>query len=102
MHSLKLFCLLVIGYNFSTFLLKKGLYLEDVFIKEAYRNLGIGKEVFRYLIKKAKETNCGRIEWSCLSWNENSLKFYNKIGAKTQDEWTTLRLVAEDFDKFPY
>jgi len=89
-------------YNFSTFLLKKGLYLEDVFIKEPYRNLGIGKEVFRYLINKAKKTDCGRIEWSCLDWNENSLKFYEKIGAKPQDEWVTLRLVAEDFDKFPY
>lgn len=79
-------------YNFSTFLTKPGIYLEDIFIKEEYRNKGYGKLVFEFLINKAKEENLGRIEWVCLDWNEPSIKFYEKLGAKPLNDWIIFRL----------
>lgn len=79
-------------YNFSTFLTKPGIYLEDIFIKEKYRNKGYGKLVFEFLINKAKEENLGRIEWVCLDWNEPSIKFYEKLGAKPLNDWIIFRL----------
>lgn len=79
-------------YNFSTFLSKPGIYLEDIFIKEEYRNKGYGKLVFEFLINKAKEEDLGRIEWVCLDWNEPSIKFYEKLGAKPLNDWIIFRL----------
>ncbi|MDY4253756.1 MULTISPECIES: GNAT family N-acetyltransferase [unclassified Clostridium] len=86
-------------YNFSTFIGKSGLYLEDIFIKKEFRGRGIGKEAFKFLIKKAKEEGCKRIEWTCLNWNEPSIKFYKSLGAFPMDEWTTYRLTEKEINK---
>lgn len=79
-------------YNFSTFKGKAGLYLEDIFILEEYRNKGYGKKLFLELVKEAKDNNLGRMEWTCLNWNEPSIKFYKSLGAISLDEWRTYRL----------
>jgi len=86
-------------YNFSTFLTKPGLYLEDIFILEEYRNNGLGKKVFNYLIKKAKDENLGRMEWVVLDWNEPSIKFYETLGAKPLNDWIIYRLDEEALNK---
>lgn len=79
-------------YNFSTFLSKPGIYLEDVYILPEFRKQGLGKMVFDYIVDKAKIEGLSRIEWVCLDWNTPSINFYKKIGAKPLDEWTTYRL----------
>lgn len=79
-------------YNFSTFKGRAGLYLEDIFILEEYRHKGYGKKLFLELVKEAKENNLGRMEWTCLNWNEPSIKFYKSLGAISLDEWKTYRL----------
>jgi GNAT superfamily N-acetyltransferase len=79
-------------YNFSTFLGQYGLYIEDLYIREAYRGKGYATEVLRYLSRLAIEENCGRIEWWVLDWNESAINFYKKIGAVPMDEWTVFRL----------
>ena len=79
-------------YNFSTFKGRAGLYLEDIFILEEYRNKGYGKKLFLELVKEAKENNLGRMEWTCLNWNEPSIKFYKSLGAISLDEWRIYRL----------
>ncbi|NQY80041.1 MAG: GNAT family N-acetyltransferase [Candidatus Caenarcaniphilales bacterium] len=80
-------------YNFSTFLTKPGIYLEDLYVKPEFRNYGIGKKLFERLKERANEKNCGRIEWAVLDWNTPSIEFYkNSMGAKAMDEWTTYRL----------
>ncbi|MCI2068959.1 MAG: GNAT family N-acetyltransferase [Bacilli bacterium] len=78
--------------NFSTFKGKGGLYVEDVFIDQAYRHHGYGKKTFIYLAQLAKERNCPRMEWTCLDWNTPSIAFYKSLGAKAMDEWTIYRL----------
>ena len=84
-------------YNFSTFKGKAGLYLEDIYILKEYRNKGYGKALFLDLLKEAKENNLGRMEWTCLNWNEPSIKFYKGLGAKGMDEWTTYRIDESQF-----
>ncbi|ABK82823.1 GNAT family N-acetyltransferase [Campylobacter fetus] len=79
-------------YSFSTFLGKGGIYLEDLYVKKDFRNKGIGKEFLKFLAKKCIDNSLGRLEWECLDWNEPSLAFYKKIGAKTLDEWISLRV----------
>lgn len=79
-------------YTFSSFKAMKTLYLEDIFITEKYRNAGIGKLFFKELIEIASKSRCGRMEWCVLNWNVNAIEFYNKLGAKPMDEWTTYRL----------
>lgn len=86
-------------YNFSTFIGKSGLYLEDIFIKKEERGKGIGKEVFKFLVKKAKEEGCKRMEWACLDWNEPSIKFYKSLGAVPMDEWTVYRLTEKEINR---
>jgi GNAT superfamily N-acetyltransferase len=81
-------------YNFSTFVGRPGLYLEDLFVRPAFRRKGIAKAVFRYLARKAVEEGCGRMEWSVLDWNENAIAFYRSLGAKPMDEWTVQRLTG--------
>lgn len=79
--------------NFSTFQVKPGLYIEDLFIEEEYRGRGYGTQVFEHYKTLAKELGCGRIEWICLDWNESAIDFYeNKIGATSMDGWTIRRL----------
>ena len=79
-------------YNFSTFLGKPGLYLEDLFVEPEHRGKGYGKALLVELAKIAKEKNCGRMEWSVLDWNTPSIEFYKSLGAKPMDEWTVFRL----------
>lgn len=79
-------------YNFSTFVGKNGLYLEDLFVRPEYRSKGYGKKLLLYLIDLAKQQNCGRMEWSVLNWNTPAIDFYKKIGAKAMDEWTVFRI----------
>ena len=79
-------------YNFSTFVGRKGLYLEDLFILPEKRGRGYGKALLKYLANLAVERNCGRMEWICLDWNEPALAVYRSIGAIPMDEWTVQRL----------
>jgi Acetyltransferases len=84
-------------HNFSTFLGRAGIYLEDLYVRPAYRGKGYGKQFFKELAKIAEERNCGRIEWSCLDWNKSSIEFYKKLGAVPMDEWTVYRLTEKDY-----
>lgn len=86
-------------YNFSTFVGKPGIYIEDIFILEEYRGNGYGKEVFKYLANKAVKEGYGRIEWICLDWNKTAINFYEKMGAIPLDEWTVYRLNEKAFIK---
>ena len=79
-------------HNFSTFLGRAGLYLEDLYILEEYRGKGYGKALFRELARVAVERGCGRFEWWCLDWNEPSIEFYRSMGALPMDEWTVYRI----------
>lgn len=78
-------------FTYSSFLARKTLYLEDIFITEDYRNTGIGKLFFDELVKIAKKNNCGRMEWAVLDWNVNAIKFYDKLGAKQLKDWIYYR-----------
>lgn len=82
-------------HNFSTFVGRSGLYLEDLFVKPAYRGKGYGKALFQKLARIAVERNCGRFEWCCLDWNQPSIDFYRSMGAVAMDEWTTYRLSGQ-------
>lgn len=82
-------------YNFSTFLGKAGLYLEDLYVLPEYRGKGIGKGIFRQLARIAVEQGCGRIDWWCLDWNKPSIDFYLSLGAQAMDEWTVYRLSGQ-------
>lgn len=87
-------------HNFSTFVGRKGLYLEDLFILPEKRGRGYGKALLKYLAKIAVERNCGRMEWICLDWNKPALKVYRSIGAVPMDEWTVQRLDETALRKF--
>ncbi|VEU82315.1 GNAT family N-acetyltransferase [Acholeplasma hippikon] len=86
-------------HNYSTFVGRAGLYLEDIYIMPQYRNRGHGKSIFKILSKIAVERNCGRFEWSCLDWNEPSIQFYKSLGAVPMNGWTVYRLTEEKFKK---
>lgn len=85
-------------YNYSTFTGKQGLYLEDLFVLEEFRGKGYGKGLLMELIRKAKEQDCGRMEWVVLNWNKGAIELYNSLGAKPLGEWTTYRLDREGID----
>jgi len=87
-------------HNFSTFVGRKGLYLEDLFIIPEKRGLGYGKAILKYLADIAIERNCGRMEWICLDWNKPALTVYRSIGAVPMDEWTVQRLDEAALKKF--
>lgn len=86
-------------HNFSTFLGRAGLYLEDLFVLREYRGLGYGKALLKQLARLAKERNCGRLEWSCLDWNRPSIQFYLSLNAQPMDGWTVYRLTGEALDR---
>ena len=86
-------------HNFSTFLGKGGIYLEDLYVKPDYRGNGYGKGLLKTLSKITVERNCGRLEWCCLNWNQPSIDFYLSIGAQPMDEWKTYRLTGETLEK---
>ena len=85
--------------NYSTFLAKPGIYLEDLFVKPHARGKGIGKALLARLARLAIERGCGRIEWSVLDWNKPSIRFYESLGAVALKEWTTFRLTGAALDK---
>ncbi len=82
-------------FTYSSFLAKRTLYLEDIFITESKRNLGIGKLFFNQLVKIAEKEKCGRMEWCVLDWNKNAIEFYNKQGAQPLNDWIYYRLKVE-------
>ena len=82
-------------HNFSTFLGRAGLYLEDLFVKPVYRGRGYGKGLLATLAKIALERGCGRLEWVCLDWNKPSIDFYKSLGAVPMDDWTIYRVTGD-------
>jgi GNAT superfamily N-acetyltransferase len=86
-------------HNFSTFLGRPGIYLEDLFVNLDVRGLGIGQKMINYLAQLVKDRHCGRLEWWVLDWNQTAIRFYKKIGAVAMDEWTVFRISAEALDK---
>ena len=86
-------------YTFSTFEAKPTLWLEDIFVPEELRGNGIGTQLLKQLCQIAVEKDCGRVEWTVIDWNEPSRQFYFSLGAKAMDEWTTFRMMPEEFKK---
>lgn len=83
-------------YNYSTFLTKPGIYLEDLFVLPEYRRQGIGKAILTYLASLAVDKDMGRLEWSVLDWNQNAIDFYEKIGATVLPNWRICRVTGEN------
>jgi GNAT superfamily N-acetyltransferase len=82
-------------HNYSTWLGKRGIFLEDLFVRTRARKHGIGFALLRELARIALERDCGRMDWSVLNWNELAISFYKRIGAKPMDDWTTFRLTGD-------
>lgn len=82
-------------HNFSTFLGRAGIYLEDLYVKPDYRGKGYGKAILKKLAQIAVERGCGRLEWWCLDWNMPSIDFYLSLGAEPMDEWTVYRIAGD-------
>jgi len=85
-------------HNFSTFLTKKGLYLEDLYVRQSHRGKGYGTQLLARLAQLAVERNCGRFEWSVLDWNEPAIGFYQTMGAEILPEWRICRVTGEALD----
>lgn len=86
-------------HNFSTFLGRAGIYLEDLYVKPEHRGKGLGKGLLKQLAKIAEERGCGRLEWSCLDWNKPSIDFYLSLGATPMNDWTFYRLTGDTLRK---
>ena len=86
-------------HNYSTFLGKPGIYLEDLYVRPAYRKHGYGKAMLKGVARLAVERGCGRLEWSVLDWNEPSIAFYQSLGARAMEEWTIYRVVGGALEK---
>ena len=82
-------------HNFSTFLGRSGIYLEDLYVKPEYRNRGYGKALLRRLARIARKRGCGRLEWWCLDWNRPSIDFYLSLGAEPMKDWTVYRMAGD-------
>ena len=89
----------VFFHNFSTWLGRRGLYLEDLFVKPEVRGKGYGRALLVHLAKIARDRDCGRMEWAVLDWNEPAIKFYRALGASPLDEWTVFRLTRDGITK---
>ncbi|MBN4053341.1 GNAT family N-acetyltransferase [Haliea sp. AH-315-K21] len=87
-------------YNYSTWLGKNGIYLEDLYVTPEYRKQGVGKSLLKKIATIAVEEKCGRVEWSVLDWNTPAIEFYEALGAKAQDEWTVYRLSGKKLLNF--
>lgn len=92
----------VFFHNFSTFLGRAGLYLEDLYIMPEHRGKGYGRETLKKLAQIAVERGCGRLEWCCLDWNQPSIDFYRSMGAEPMDEWTIYRIAGETLTKLAH
>ena len=86
-------------HNYSTFLGRPGIYIEDLFVDEAFRRRGFGGALLRYVAGLASERRCGRLEWSVLDWNEPAINFYKKLGAVPMSEWTVFRVTGKELEK---
>jgi GNAT superfamily N-acetyltransferase len=86
-------------HNYSTFLGRPGLYIEDLFVDEIYRRRGYGRKLLLHVARLAHERGCGRLEWSVLDWNEPAINFYKKLGAIPMCEWTVFRVTGKSLDK---
>ncbi len=86
-------------HNFSTFLGRKGIYIEDLYVRSEYRGKGYGELILREICELAKKRNCGRVEWWVLDWNERAISFYKKIGAVPMSDWTVFRLTEESINR---
>ena len=82
-------------HNYSTFLARPGIYLEDLFVRPTHRGRGIGEALLRHLAVLAVSRGCGRLEWSVLDWNSDAIGFYKKLGARPQDDWTVYRVTGD-------
>lgn len=82
-------------HNFSTFVGKAGIYLEDLFVRREFRGQGVGEALLRRVAQTAVERACGRYEWAVLNWNQRAIDFYRKLGARPMDEWTIFRIAGE-------
>lgn len=87
-------------HNFSTFLGRPGIYVEDLFVRPKLRGLGIGRALLRRVARIAMERHCGRLEWAVLDWNEPAIGFYRSLGAVAMDEWTVFRLTGRSLSAF--
>lgn len=86
--------------NFSTFMCRPGIYLEDLFVRPSARGRGLGKALLRELAALAVQRGCGRLEWAVLDWNTPAIEFYRGVGARAMDEWTVFRLTGEALEQF--
>ncbi|MNR78832.1 putative acetyltransferase [compost metagenome] len=86
-------------HNYSTFLTKPGIYLEDLYVKPVHRSRGIGKALLAELARLAVSRGCGRLEWSVLDWNAPAIGFYESLGARAMDEWTVYRLSGDNLER---
>lgn len=86
-------------FSYSSFAGQPSLYLEDIFVRPAFRDLGVGKELFAFLSRLALEHNCLRMEWAVLNWNEPAIKFYEKLGATPVRDWTVFHLAKEEMER---
>ena len=91
----------VFFHNYSTFLGRAGLYLEDLFVKPEYRGIGAGKALLKHLANLALERKCGRFEWCVLDWNEPAIEFYRRLGASILPEWRICRVTGETLQRLP-
>lgn len=88
-------------HNYSTFLARPGLYIEDLFVDESYRRRGFGRALLLYVARLAKERHCGRLEWAVLDWNEPAINFYKQLGALAMDQWTVFRVSGTALKQLP-
>jgi GNAT superfamily N-acetyltransferase len=86
-------------HNFSTFLGRPGIYLEDLFVVPEQRGKGVGKQLLRHLARVAVERDCGRLEWAVLNWNSDAIGFYERLGARANSDWTVYRLAGDALQK---
>ena len=86
-------------HNFSTFLGRSGIYLEDLYVSPEYRGKGVGKKILKELARIAVDRGCGRLEWWCLDWNQTSIDFYLSLGAEAMNDWTVYRINGDTLSK---
>jgi len=86
-------------HNYSTFLARPGIYIEDLFVEEGYRGRGFGSALLLHVARLAKERGCGRLEWAVLDWNEPAIGFYKRLGAVPMSDWTVFRVTGESLAK---
>lgn len=98
-HETKPVGFVLFFHNYSTFLGKPGLYIEDLFVDEDYRRRGYGRALLLHVARLAKERDCGRLEWSVLDWNQQAINFYKKLGASPMSEWTVFRVAGQSLDE---